>query len=468
MSDDLSKIACWCRNTNLTPFSSDYLRCTNCETLILNFIPAKPIDLVEGEDDFYGKNYWFEHMNEDLGFENIKSRARTDMPERVLYWLRTFLKYQLPPAKTLEIGCSHGAFVAALSWAGFNSTGLELSTWVVNYAKKTFGISVLQGKLEDQELETGSFDAIILMDVLEHMTAPLDTLKLAQKLLKPDGFFMIQTPCYPARKEYSDLIEESHPFLKMLQPPEHIFLFSENAIKKLFSELGFNNIIFEEPIFLQYDMFIFAAKQEFYFRDQSKIEKNLQGSPSGRLIQALLDLDVAKKDVEDRLLVAEIDRKERLLVIHEQGEKLGRIESERNILKIKNKGLKQSKLELEKDRNARLHVIQEQGDRLGQIEGENHNLILENSELKQSIRRLEEDRSARLKVIQEQGDQLGQIEGDRNKLDFEITDLKEQLRKSEEDRAARLEIINKQAIQYEELKTKFERCVDKIQHPDID
>ncbi|MGQ9532551.1 MAG: class I SAM-dependent methyltransferase, partial [Desulfotomaculales bacterium] len=118
-------------------------------------------------------------------------RARTDLPERCLYWLRTLLKYKLPPGRVLELGCGHGGFVALLRWAGFEAIGLELSPWVVGFARQTFGIPTLLGPVENQVIEPSSLEAIVLMDVLEHLPNPLSTLRHCLELLKQDGIFVI-------------------------------------------------------------------------------------------------------------------------------------------------------------------------------------------------------------------------------------------------------------------------------------
>src|SRR5512136_2035132 len=161
-------VRCWCGNRELTPFTADYLRCPICETLVAAHAPASDITHVTDDDhQFYGREYWFSHQEKDLGFANIMTRARADLSERCLHWLRAMLKYKLPPAKVLELGSAHGGFVAMLRWAGFDATGLELSPWVVNFARRTFDAPMLLGPVEDQAIAQGSLDAIALMDVLE-------------------------------------------------------------------------------------------------------------------------------------------------------------------------------------------------------------------------------------------------------------------------------------------------------------
>src|SRR5437762_14161305 len=113
---------CWCGNTALTPFSQAYRRCSQCETLVSQEWPAAPsMRVTDDERDFYGKGYWFTHQESDLHFPDIATRARADLSERCVHWLRTLLKYKLPPAQVLELGSAHGGFVAMLRWAGFQA-----------------------------------------------------------------------------------------------------------------------------------------------------------------------------------------------------------------------------------------------------------------------------------------------------------------------------------------------------------
>ncbi|NEO94351.1 MAG: class I SAM-dependent methyltransferase, partial [Moorea sp. SIO3G5] len=119
---------CWCGNTELTEFSPDYFVCYQCGTLVSKTgLRTEQIRVQDDNHDFYGKEYWLSHQTEHYGFPDIRQRARQDLPERCLHWLRTLMAYKLPPAKVLELGCAHGGFVAMMGWAGFEAMGLELS-----------------------------------------------------------------------------------------------------------------------------------------------------------------------------------------------------------------------------------------------------------------------------------------------------------------------------------------------------
>lgn len=280
---------CWCGNEKLAKFSEEYLKCFVCGTLVVANIP-EAVSSNSMEENLYSREYWFSHQENDLGYQNIIQRSRSDLSDRCIYWLKTLLKCKLPPARTLELGCAHGAFVALLQQLGFDSCGLEISPWVVEYAKHTFNIPMLCGVLEKQELQPKSFDAIIMMDVLEHLYNPIETLTHCFAALKEDGILLIQTPMYNEKKSIRLLQVTDDAFLKLLIPQEHVFLFSERSIRELFARFGVNNLIFEPAFFSIYDMFVVVSRMPVIMNSQEKIDAILSATTQALMIQALIDL----------------------------------------------------------------------------------------------------------------------------------------------------------------------------------
>src|SRR5690606_9565113 len=104
-----------------------------------------------------------------------------------------------------------------LRQAGFDSVGVEMSPWVVRFGKETFDVPVMVGPIEQLEIAKESLDVIALMDVLEHLPNPIETMNRCLELLKPGGLLLIQTPQFKAGMKYSDLIESHSPFLDQLK-----------------------------------------------------------------------------------------------------------------------------------------------------------------------------------------------------------------------------------------------------------
>ena len=283
--------SCWCGNNQLHSFSDDYQLCGLCHTLVEQKTFSVESQVKNDNQDFYGKNYWLSHQTE-LGYPDIFQRARSDLPERCTHWLNTLLQYKLPmpKVKVLELGSAHGGFVAMLNWAGFDAVGLDLSHWVVNFAKETFGIPMLHGPIEQQkQFKKGELDIIVLMDVFEHLPNPCATMTYCLKLLKLDGILVIQMPKYPQGMNYETMQESQHPFILQLKVGDHLYLFSENAILNFFKRLGTDYINFEPAIFSHYDMFLVVGKLPLKKNSPAQIESALSVSPQARLIMAILD-----------------------------------------------------------------------------------------------------------------------------------------------------------------------------------
>ena len=284
------RTSCWCGSKRLAPFSAHYLRCVDCETLCVAVMPDPGSLLVaDDEGDLYGSEY-FDRMSKSHGFPPLEERARGEIPERCTYWLRSLLRRKLPPGSTLELGCSHGGFVALLRAAGFDATGLDLSPGAVEKARRRFDIPVLVGPLKAQTIAPGSLDAVILMDLLEHLAEPLETIRRCVALLKPDGILMIQVPKYREGKSYSRMQQENDPFLTHLIESQHLHLFSKTSVQLLLQRAGAPFVEFEPAIFGHYDMFLTAGRSHLSNYSAAEIAESLLSRPSRRMALALLDL----------------------------------------------------------------------------------------------------------------------------------------------------------------------------------
>ena len=273
--------ACWCGHTGLESYSADYRVCRACGTLV-STAAAKP--------GLYDQSYWKERQTEHHGLPDLRQRARLDLPERCTHWLSRLLSLKVPPARVLDVGCAHGGYVALLNWAGFQAEGTEMSPEVAAFAKEAFGVKVHVGPVEALPLAPGSFDAIVLNDVIEHLPDPVATLRHCASLLTQEGFFVIQTPEYKEHLSYADLQVSGDLFLKHMDHnnEEHLYLFSRRSAGILFQRLGFSCLDFSNPVY-PYDISFAASRREIAVSSPDQAAKALARTPSGRLIQALLD-----------------------------------------------------------------------------------------------------------------------------------------------------------------------------------
>lgn len=299
MSPPSSPRVCWCGAPGVPPdFGAGYGVCRACGTLVSRAAPAVLAPAVDADaGGLYGKDYWLKRQPEHHGLPDLAARARLDLPERCVHWLRQLLAVRLPPARVLEIGCAHGGYVALLNWAGFTATGTELSPWVAGFARQTFGVDVAPGPVEAQSFAAASLDVIVLNDVLEHLPDPVATLGHCARLLRPGGFFVMQTPEYKEHLAYADLRATGDLFLKHIEhnQEEHLYLFSRRSAGIFFGRLGFPVLDFANPVYA-YDMFFTASREPLPRHGDQAVAMALMQTPVRRLVLALLDKTFESND----------------------------------------------------------------------------------------------------------------------------------------------------------------------------
>ena len=304
---------CWCGDYRQFAWSHEFNVCRVCGTLVSRAVLApEALEVRTDAGELYSKDYWLRRQGEKYGLPSIVERSRHDLPERCVHWLRTLLARKLPGpgVRTLELGCAHGGFVALMQQAGYTAAGLEMSPWVVDFARRTFGIDVVCGPLEKQDRWTGpTFDAIILNDVIEHLPDPLGTLGTAIRLLKPDGVFLVQTPEYKEHLGHAELVALGDNHIRPMagKNEEHLFLYSRRSTAMLWTRLGFAHVDYHAALF-PYDMAYTASRAPIALQPDAAVGEALACSPGGRIIQALLD-----KDNETAGLRAEATRLRNLL-----------------------------------------------------------------------------------------------------------------------------------------------------------
>ena len=110
-------------------------------------------------------------------------------------WLLDLVARRRPSGRLLEIGCGHGLLLDEARRRGYETTGLELSASSAAHARDRLGLDVREQTLERlAESEHGGYDAVLLVDVIEHLDDPCDALRRCQSLLAPGGVLCVVTP----------------------------------------------------------------------------------------------------------------------------------------------------------------------------------------------------------------------------------------------------------------------------------
>jgi 2-polyprenyl-3-methyl-5-hydroxy-6-metoxy-1,4-benzoquinol methylase len=97
-------------------------------------------------------------------------------------------------AETLDVGSGGGEFVYTCQRHGCRAHGIEPNRGYAQFSIQQYGIDVFNGSHEDAEFQDGTFDAVTLFHVLEHLEDPVWSLSRLGRFLKPGGQLFVEVP----------------------------------------------------------------------------------------------------------------------------------------------------------------------------------------------------------------------------------------------------------------------------------
>jgi 2-polyprenyl-3-methyl-5-hydroxy-6-metoxy-1,4-benzoquinol methylase len=283
---------CWCGHDDLHAWNTEYTVCRSCGTLIDNTQDGHQADNTDNADNLlYEQDYWYKSKlaeYQKMGCKNFDDVILYHFRERSAYWMTYLLKHLLPPATIIEIGCGVGTFAYWLLHLGFAVTATELNPDWRSFIRQKLAIDVSDYQLSCAPENSARYDAVIMMDVFEHLCNPLDMTAALRNELKEDGIIMLQMPQVPVDAEYSRLLAQKASFLRYLLPGEHVRLYPRLAVQRLFTRAGFRHILFYPSIFPD-DMFFVASRRPLKRYSDDRIQSTFLANPHAVAAYAALE-----------------------------------------------------------------------------------------------------------------------------------------------------------------------------------
>lgn len=155
----------------------DLYRCRECGTVHQPSLPhgAELHDLYRAVDDHT-------YMLEERGRRRAARR------------LLDLLGAHVSQGRLLQVGCGYGLLLDEARRRGYDVEGVELSAEGSRYAREQLGLTVHEMAVEEMQLEGKRYDALVLVDVIEHLEDPVAVLDRLLRVLEPDGAVLIVTP----------------------------------------------------------------------------------------------------------------------------------------------------------------------------------------------------------------------------------------------------------------------------------
>jgi SAM-dependent methyltransferase len=214
-----------------------------------------------------------------------------DMEEGFNRKVRSFILKRKQSGSVLDVGCGSGNFLRCMKDKGFLAFGIEPSVTGSEYARDALQIEIFHGMIHDfMKLNSvRRFDVITLLNVLEHLANPVETMEQLGDILAPDGIVAIVVP--DAR--FHDLVGrvrkmvgiadpywlENAPFLSGFRVPDHLCSFQPRTISVLLRRAGYTVIqmrnapvVFNPPFYRDAaKRFVFGTSQMLYYLTMRRV-----------------------------------------------------------------------------------------------------------------------------------------------------------------------------------------------------
>ena len=213
--------------------SPHFLRCTACDSLF----EATPPSAEQIREIYEGKGYFVKDVADSensCGYSDDYLADREFIEakfDRVLGNLERYVK----PGRLLDVGAGPGLLVAVAEARGWKAIGIDINEWAAEYGRHELGVDLRHAELNGEIFRGEQFDAVTMMDFIEHVRDPDDLLAQAARLVRPGGAMALLTP--DSGSPVSRLLGARWPEVR--KPGEHTVLFSRRGLTAALARNGF-------------------------------------------------------------------------------------------------------------------------------------------------------------------------------------------------------------------------------------
>lgn len=225
------------------------MECADCTLRFTQDVPAE-----DHIGPYYKSENYISHTATKKGLINNlyhAVRKRTIQRKRQLITKLT----GVTAGALMDIGAGTGTFAAEMKAHGWQVTGLEPDDTARKVAYDMHGVQLLPPD-ELEKAAPGSFDAITMWHVLEHVHALQHYMQRLKVLLKPGGKLFIAVPNYTS----ADAVKYGKDWAAY-DVPRHLYHFSPKSMQALLER---NGLKLEQQLPMVYDSFYISLLSSGY------------------------------------------------------------------------------------------------------------------------------------------------------------------------------------------------------------
>ena len=199
----------------------DLYRCVGCGT---EFVRPQPSD--DRLAEIYGPSYYEPWHQESA--ENVRlSKELTFAPILAAAQLE-------PGQRLLDVGCATGQFAGLAARSGLKVFGVDLNADAIEVARGAVPEARFHaGTMADVPFPADEFDAVVMVDFIEHVRSPEHELETIAQRLAPGGKLVISTP-----RVDSGVRRLTGKYWPQYRE-EHLTYFSESGLQAVLQRIGF-------------------------------------------------------------------------------------------------------------------------------------------------------------------------------------------------------------------------------------
>ena len=220
----------------LSPFSQAEWRLKTCASCGLLYL-ENPLPYEELEENYAWTRTRQHEASRRAGRRRLTGRVRQTLKQARLRWLPhpkgvNLIRRFVGRGKVLDVGCGCGGLLGQLGDA-FIPYGIEIDKRAAESA--TASLTQRGGWVRNTDaltgldmLDTGQFDGVIMRSYLEHEIKPLEVLRAAARVLRPEGVVIIKVPNFDCWNRH--LQGSGWPGFRF---PDHVNYFTPKTLRQI-------------------------------------------------------------------------------------------------------------------------------------------------------------------------------------------------------------------------------------------